>query len=231
MVYKTTSFSPMMTFGFSLLMILSGCGRSELKTHSFGKGQKTIAFTSSDRSINGRYAVFNTKASKTYLGRDVIKRGYQPIYMNITNNSDRSIYVSPDSISLPTVPADKVSHAVHTSTAGRAVGLGTPGVLGAACFTTYGILVATFLGFGPVAIVAGAVAGTACIAPAVITSVNSAKTNEDIDITFEELSLKPQLLAPGHSTNGIVFVRKKTFKSDFKVTMTDASNTTILLQS
>ena len=50
---------------------------------------------------------------RAFGGRNLISRGYQPIQIYIMNNSNKSYYLDPNSITLPIEPGDKVSRKIH----------------------------------------------------------------------------------------------------------------------
>ena len=60
--------------------------------------------------------VFTADDCETYLGRNVIRKGFQPIQVSINNYSTHHIYFLPEKMSLSVYPAAKVASRVHFST-------------------------------------------------------------------------------------------------------------------
>src|SRR5690349_14684883 len=72
---------------------------------------------------------FDSSDCKRYLDRNVLREGYQPVQLYIQNNSSKSYIFSLNRFSLPFARPEQVASTVHTSTMGRALGYGIPGVL------------------------------------------------------------------------------------------------------
>ena len=135
---------------------------------------------------------FSRSDCKTYLDRDVISKGYQPVQLYIENNSNRVYQFSLSRISLSCARPEEVAEKVHTSTIGRAVGYGTA---------------ALFL--WPMAI------------PAIVDGVKSANANESLDTDFSAKTARDQLLFQHSHLNKLIFVPVCDFQSTFKVTLID----------
>jgi hypothetical protein len=99
---------------------------------------------------------FDKMDCKRYLDRDVIKKGYQPVQLFIQNNSDKNYLLSLNRLSLPYVRPEEVARTVHTSTMGRILGYGIPGI----------------------------VIAWPLIIPAVVDGVKSSEANEALDKDF-----------------------------------------------
>lgn len=105
-----------------LLIGLSGCARYKamplrpLKNSSLLVEQGCISFD---------YMVFDEEDCEEYLDRNVIDKGYQPIQVTLTNNTDRYFTLSLNHCG---VHAKEVAQASHTNTKARALGYGLAGV-------------------------------------------------------------------------------------------------------
>jgi len=213
----------------ALLILLSGCGPQ--KYRSLDLLPKTNTFISKDASIQGSYTILDSKASKAYLGADVLEKGYQPIYISLTNTSNHTLRFSESNINIPVVPANRVAQAAHKNTVGRAIGFGAPGAIGATGAVGYSLLCTAFLGVGFIFIPLGIAAGAVCLAPSVMSTSDAIKTNANIDMLFNEKALKDQLL-PLHSTmSGLIFVQKENFNPNFEISLTDSLNRPLILAS
>jgi len=76
-----------------------------------------------DQSISFDYLVYNTSDCKRYLGRyKIISRGYQPIQITISNNTDKYLKLDLSSFDIPCTSAEEVAYDVEFNTASRIVG-------------------------------------------------------------------------------------------------------------
>ncbi len=173
------------------LVGLSGCAR--YKVHPLPRLKPTQSSFINTKSVHMAYHVFTAKDCKTYLDRNVIAQGYQPIHITITNSSNHSMQFSLKNFSLPTVPVKKVAKQVHTNTGGRAA--------------VYGFA-ALFM--WPFAI------------PAIVDGIGSAEANEKLNADFKEKALRDQMLDPFETINGLVFVPVESFDSNFKIALTES---------
>lgn len=227
---KSLRFSPLSALSIAALIILAGCAGSEYKIRSLAQLPQEHAFTSSNAGVSGSYTALNTNACNTYLGRNVLGKGYQPVFITITNNTLHSLRFDPSQISLPTVAADKVAQSVHLSTAGRAIGLGiacAPVALWAFFATAMTVPMAATAAILSVSALAGAV----CLSPAVASSVNASRTNKNIDENFAAKALISQTIAPHETISGLIFVPKKEWNKNFAITLTSSLAKQVVLQS
>ena len=130
---------------------------------------------------------------KRYLDRDVIANGYQPVQLYIQNNSDKSYSFSLNRIDLPFAREDEVARKVHTSTVGRALGYGIPGVL-----VLWPLII-----------------------PAVVDGIKSSEANEALDYDFSSKIARDQTIGPRSYFNKIIFVPVGDFRQSFSVTLID----------
>ena len=169
-----------------LLALLCGCASynaASLNTLS------TDIVKSSDSNDNLMVVAkaFDKRDCKTYLDRDVIGKGYQPVQLLIQNDSAKNYSFSLSGISLTCARPEEVARKVHTSTVGRAVGYGAASLIfwPLAIPAVVGITasyVATSLIIWPLAI------------PAIVDGVKSSNANEALDKDFLAKTARDQLL-------------------------------------
>jgi hypothetical protein len=173
-------------------ILLSGCAKyraqplDRLATCVSNKKEPLIAFA---------YRALNKSESKRYLGRDVLAKGYQPVHITFSNNTNRYLNFSKANISMQCVSASEIAHKVHTSTVARA--------------TSYGV---ASLFLWPLAI------------PAIVDGVGSSQANEKLDEDFSRKELCNQVVSPFSTINGLIFVPVEKFDPEFKITLVDADN-------
>lgn len=153
--------------------------------------QGTIAF---------EYRIFNREDCKKYLGRDkIIDKGYQPIQINFTNNSDRCLVMSETNFSFPCVYYYDVAKQVHFDTTKRVLAWGILGQF-------RGLISIPFL------------------ALAIIEAIKSPRANEKLFINYSEKTLNDQIIRPRSAINGLIFVASKCFKPEFSFALIDLLN-------
>lgn len=156
-----------------------------------------------ERSVVFASQAFTKDDCKRYLGRNILAKGYQPVLVTITNNSKRYFRIMRANVSLPTVPACQVASRVHTSTVGRAVGYGLAGIVIWPFFV-----------------------------PAVVDSICSSQANYRLDHDFASKELTEHIVGPFSTLNGVIFVPKKMFDSNFTLKAIDAeTEKTFVLKS
>lgn len=136
---------------------------------------------------------FNKADCKRYLDRDVLKKGYQPVQLFIQNNSGKSYSFSLNRISLPYANSETVAAKVHTSTMGRVLGYGIPGLIVA----------------WPLVI------------PAIVDGIKSSEANTQLDNDFSSKTAKDQTIFPHSYFNKIIFVPSNEYQSQFSITIID----------
>ena len=135
---------------------------------------------------------FNHEDCKTYLDRDVLKEGYQPVQLTFHNKTDKNYVFSTDKVSLPCVAPEVVAEGVHTSTAGRAAGY-----------------------------TAGALVLWPLIIPAIVDGIRSYKANERLDRDFSDKASNCFVIAPKAFKTTLLFVPKEKFSPVFDVTLVE----------
>jgi hypothetical protein len=162
--------------------------------------QATPLTTLSTESVQPREGItisaksFDTAACQTYLDRNVIRKGFQPVQIFIQNSSDQSYMFTLGNITLAHATPERVADTVHTSTVGRVLGYGLPGIL----------LPIPFL---PLVI------------PSVVDGIKSMEANQALDNDFASKAAKDQIIPAHSSFNKIVFVPVSEYQQKFEVTL------------
>lgn len=177
-------------FGVIVLVALSGCAhykpKSPLKKLDSGIAKRTSS------AISFEYHIFSKDDCMRYLDRNVIAKGYQPVHITLTNNSDRYVSFSTANFSFPCVVTEEVAEEVHTNTVGRAVGYGVGALF-----------------IWPLAI------------PAIVDGFGSSNANKQLDADFSRKSLHDQTVGPLTTINGLVFAPVESFNPTFTFTLVD----------
>jgi hypothetical protein len=130
---------------------------------------------------------------KTYLGRNVIKAGYRPIYINIKNESPNPIEFNLDALNVRTVDAEFVAHHVGYSPLARGLAYGIPSIL--------------FL--WPLAI------------PAFLDSQWAHEANAQLHLDYLHKSLVDSVIPSHAHCKGLIFVWHYEYKDMLKITFVD----------
>lgn len=176
-----------------LLLLLGGCANYKVKRLPKLQPQEHM-LTAEQHGVSFAYKFYTPTDCKNYLDRDVLAKGYQPIQITIINKSKHSLFFSLANISLAVVDASKVAPTVHTSTTGRVLGYGIPGLL------------------IPVLWI-----------PAIVDGLNSQDANKRLDEDFAAKCLTDCIIAPYETLNGLIFVRVKDCKKELSITLLDQS--------
>lgn len=128
----------------------------------------------------------------TYLDRNVIAQGYQPIQLTFQNNTNKHYSFSTRDLSLPTTNPNIVANTVHTSTAGRVTGYAVGGLFVWPLFI-----------------------------PAVVDGIKSSNANAALDRDFQEKSLQHLNIAPYSFSKTLIFVPKNQFAPVFNISLQD----------
>jgi hypothetical protein len=219
------------------LLLLSGCAKY--------KAMPLPKIAPEKKGLTLEHKVFTKQDCKTYLGRkNVLKKGFQPVQLTLTNNTDHSYTYSSSSLSLPTVPAKLVAKKVKFSTAGRILGYGAAAAgfvtLAAYAFPLFGALTAgchlpAGAGYAaiPLIMVPAGTCATGFSIAAVTDGIKSGKANKKLIIDFanKEVPLSG-ILKPYQIMTGVIFVPKKSFNNNFTFTLNDAdTNKAVVLSS
>jgi hypothetical protein len=179
----------------SALLLLAGCASYHANSlNILSPEMVTQASPSKTHDVRIVAKAFDKVDCKRYLDRDVIRKGYQPVQLYIQNNSDKSYVFSLNRLSLSYASPEDVARTVHTSTMGRVLGYGIPGIIIA----------------WPLVI------------PAVVDGIKSSEANEALDRDFYTKTAKEdQIIAPHSHFNKIVFVDAYEYQSNFTLTLID----------
>ena len=139
----------------------------------------TAIAQSGEQGVVLSWKFFDQQDCQTYLGRDVISEGYIPAQITIKNHSNDPMYLGAGNFSTPPSPIREVASSVHTSTAGRALGWGIPGLF-----------------IWPLLI------------PAIYDGIQSSHANAALDADYAAKAIQEHIIQPQTSFNGIVFIPK-----------------------
>ncbi|QVL57226.1 MAG: hypothetical protein KFB93_07540 [Simkaniaceae bacterium] len=128
----------------------------------------------------------------TYLDRNVIAKGYQPVQLTFQNKTSKRYVFSTRDISLPCASPEEVARTVHTSTAGRVTGYSVGGLF-----------------IWPLFI------------PAVVDGIKSSNANTSLDKDFDEKAKDHFVLAPNSFSKTLIFVPKAHFSPVFDISLLD----------
>lgn len=159
----------------SLLMLfgLTGCA----KYRATSLKSLTVRSQTKKSSISFSHKVFSASDCRRYLGRNVIRKRYQPIQITFTNNTDQYFTLSKHSLSFDCVSTKEVAKSVRFNTVGRVVG-----------YSILGIFLWPF------------------IIPAIVDGIGSAKANKEIEADFTAKALSKMVVEPHSKVSGIVFI-------------------------
>jgi hypothetical protein len=141
---------------------------------------------------------FTKDECNRYLGRDVIAKGYQPVQIYIQNETDKSYFFSLNRIDLPHARPEEVATKVHTSTVGRVLGYGIPGLI-----LLWPLLV-----------------------PAVVDGIKSSDANTALDVDYSCKVARDQVINPYSYYNKVLFVPTSDYQASFHVTLIDQQSNT-----
>jgi hypothetical protein len=182
-----------------LLVGLTGCAKYHVK------GLKTLSKNAhvKQQSISFSYRTFSASDCRKYLGRNMIRKGYQPIQITFINNTDRYFVISKRGLSFDCVRTKAVARSMHFNTTGRVVG-----------YSILGLFIWPF------------------IIPAIVDGIGAAKANKTMDADFTEKALSKQVVEPHTTVNGIVFVDADAgFDDEFTFTVSDINHNQYVLST
>jgi hypothetical protein len=217
MHFKNTASKNSLLYLVLTIVLLPGCA------HYRTRPLKTlpVPLASEKQSVAFAYKVFDKKDCKKYLGRDLTKKGYQPIQLTIHNNSPRSLGFYLSAFSVRCAALREVINRAHFSTAGRVLGYGAPGVAWTTAFiwqtTTVGAASGLFL-------LPALAVWSLTFVPAIVDGIASVKANKKLDADYKHKALRDQILYPYHILNGVIFVPYKDFNEHFSFSLTDHEN-------
>ena len=177
--------------------------------------------------VSMHYKIFDKHDCTTYLGRNVIKYGYQPVQIALCNYSQSIFSVTPQKISLPTVPAKAIAHLMHYSSTKIwlehfAIGaLIIPGAL--VLILTIGSIVSPTLAemllydyFNWVVLATAAVWGTG-----LAQTCFADTSNKVLPIDYCNKEFCAHIINPSEAINGVIFVPIQNFHAQFSLVIID----------
>lgn len=182
-----------LSISFITLLGLAGC--AHYNAQPLNQIKKESLLNKKEQFISFTYHIFTKNDCKKYLDRNVINKGYQPVQITFTNNSNRFLDFSTTRFSLPCVNYEEVTQKVFTSTTKRV--------------TNYGV---ASLFIWPL------------IIPAIVDGVGSSQANEKLDRDFHQKTLQNQIVKPFSIINGLIFVPTEHFDKKFTFMVLDTEN-------
>ena len=131
----------------------------------------------------------------TYLDRNVIAKGYQPIQLTFRNRSNSRYVFCTKNVSLPCASPEEVARTVHTSTTARVVGYSAGGLFVWPLFI-----------------------------PAIVDGINSSNANTALDKDFDQKAKDSLLIGPHSYSRTLIFVPKAHFSPVFDISLLDEEN-------
>lgn len=182
-----------------LLFMLSGCGSYKCAIVSpfcpsynasiLSPLPETSAMrTSSNPHVLVSWKFFEKDDCKTYLGRNVLAKGYIPVQVTIRNYSKDSMYLEASHFNIPLLPVNEVASSVHASTIARVLGWGIPGLL-----------------LWPL------------LAQALCDGIQSPIVNASLDADYQSKAVNSHIIQPYTTFNGIVFIAEDSVSQPFEM--------------
>ncbi len=110
-----------LSLGLASALLLTGCASYQSNSLSALDPAYVRNYPEVDGVMVGCKA-YTKDDCYTYLDRDVLAKGYQPIQLTFQNTTDKHYIFSTNEISVPCASPEEVADSVHTSTAGRVIG-------------------------------------------------------------------------------------------------------------
>ena len=196
---------------FSLSLLCTGCASYRAASLSALSPQ----FVKESEEIPGMSVgckSFSASDCVTYLDRDVLKKGYQPVELTFYNQTDKSYFFSSNQVSLPCAYSQKVASSVHTSTAGRVVGYAVASP----------VIISTGVLLKSVGLV---IWGAYCFVPltisAVVDGICSRNSNKRLDKDFQDKAEDHFVIAPYSYRMTLLFIPKEDFSPNFNVALVE----------
>ncbi len=205
------------------IALLPGCASYQ------SRSLEDISYCLSDNSSHGisvASKAFDEVDCKTYLDRDVLAAGFQPVQLYIRNDSNRNYVFSYNRLSIPTANPLEVAEKVHTSTKGQAMAAGGTSLAVGTVLTGWqtgclmGFSVLGGIGFIVIPAVSLFYAGVFGV-PAVIAGSKSNKANAKLDQDFADKAPNSVVIESHSDINTLFFVPQEDFKEQFDVTLID----------
>ena len=204
----------LLMFSFSNIISL---GFTRYKTSALDINIVDKKLETKNPNICCEYKIFNKADCKKYLGRDqVLSKGYQPIQIKLTNNSDKPFRFSLNSFNLSCIPFYNFIEDVEFNTAKNVLywvlSSQIAGVLTTSIFFIPCLLNPFSVPANVLFLVAGITIACITVSLPIIEGVKSSDANKKLYDTFSRKSLNDQTVEPFSTINGLIFVSKKDFK-------------------
>lgn len=177
------------------LLLFASCATSCAKYRAEPLEKPHVEGVSNSYQKNGltlMVKAFNQADCMTYLDRDVLAKGFQPIQITVQNDSKHGFWISKDAIDLTLASTNEVAKLVETSTVGRATG--------------YGVAAVFIFPF---------------VIPAIVDGVKSSKANKQLNLDFAQKSINEHLILPGEKFTGLVFAPIASYQDSFSISLSD----------
>ena len=203
----------LLMFSFSNIMSL---GFTRYKTSALDINIVDKKLETKNPNICCEYKIFNKADCKKYLGRgQVLSKGYQPIQIKLTNNSDKPFRFSLNSFNLSCIPFYNFIEDVEFNTAKNFLYFVLLSQI-VIPILSVPIFIIPFL-INPVSgavffVVAAPILGCVLFSLPIIEGIKSSNANKKLYDDFSRKSLNDQTVEPFSTINGLIFVSKKDFK-------------------
>lgn len=147
-------------------------------------------------------ALKSSDCKKYFNSKNLIKKGYRPIQIALTNHSNNNFAISLNNFNLSLTSAADVAYNMHRDGMKRAIGF------------TVGSL------FIPILII-----------PAIVQGFGANSYNEQMDRDFSSKALELMVIAPYQTINGVIFVNSYQPVKNFTFSITNVSTNQIVTLS
>ncbi|MCB1109509.1 MAG: hypothetical protein KDK64_00865 [Chlamydiia bacterium] len=179
----------LLAMGMGMAVLLTGCASYQANSLSALDPQCVREYPEIEGMQIGCKA-FNEEDCYTFLDRNVIAKGYQPIQLTFQNNTNKRYVFTTQNVSLPCVSPETVANTVHTSTVGRVAGYSVGGLF-----------------LWPLFI------------PAVVDGIKSSNANKALDMDFNDKMKQQFVIAPRGYAKTLIFVPKSQMSPIFDVSL------------
>ncbi len=169
-----------------------------------------LSITTNKNNIGIAAKAFSAEESKSYLGKNLLKKGIQPVQLYIENNSDQTYVFDPYNVGLTLAAAEDVADKIHSSTLARTA------ISSAISFLL--LPPALMMSDTP-----GSSEALSLIATGGVLSIpiaqgtSSAIANGKIDRDYAGKGAKVVKIAPHEALNCVIFVYESHYRNHFDV--------------
>ncbi|MES2345456.1 MAG: hypothetical protein V4494_05930 [Chlamydiota bacterium] len=143
-----------------------------------------------EKGIVVSYKTLSSAESRSYLSRDLLGHGYQPIHVTIQNNTADSYEISPENVSMPLASSREVVSEITKAALPRSIGFKVASLF-----------------FWPLMV------------PSTIDSIKTYATRKSLKKDFAAKVLKEEVLLPFSTMHRILFVSIDKYKNNFTITV------------